>query len=503
MSSRNEKEYRDILAGAGLLDGEGELPELETLKAAVLAAKPLPIRAKRPSTTDPWLPQVEDAVERGVDIKALHAKLTRTDPAYNCSYSALKRAAVRVRKSRGVQAEDVSITVTTEPGERAQVDFGSVGKLIDPLTGELRKAHVFVMVLSHSRAMYAEIVFDQSAATWQQLHVNAFEFFGATPHTVVPDNLRAAVIRAAFGMADRHLVALNRNYVELARHYGFKVDPTPTYAPQKKGKVESGVKYVKTNFFKTYKEFADIDHASRELRSWLVNTANVRDHATTGRSPIELLDMSDRPAMRPLPTEKFEPITWHFATVHQDAHVMFERRLYSVPWRLVGKRVWIRANPHSVLVYCDDERVATHDRRESGLRSTNETHLPEYRRDLAHRSLPYWLKRGASLGEEVRDYLSEVDASDDVLSKLAEIQAIVMHLEKFPAHRVLGAVRRARFYGLYSAHELKRVLAKQLDFEPLPTVTTIAFGNLEAPRFARTAQEIVHQHMETDEHQRN
>jgi len=104
------------------------------------------------------------------------------------------------------------------------------------------------MVLGFSRHMFARIVFDQSVQTWLRLHVGAFAALGGVVETVVPDNLKSAVIRAAFGVGDG--IALNRSYRELARHYGFKIDPTPVYDPRKKGKVESSVKYVKGNFFR-------------------------------------------------------------------------------------------------------------------------------------------------------------------------------------------------------------------------------------------------------------
>ena len=132
----------------------------------------------------------------------------------------------------------MAIPVETEPGEVAQVDFGEVGRLFDPETQRLRRAWAFVMVLGFSRQMVVRVVFDQKLTTWLRLHVEAFEELGGVVRTVVPDNLKAAVIRAAFGVSSS--TALNRSYRELARHYGFKVDPTPPYAPQKKGKVESG-----------------------------------------------------------------------------------------------------------------------------------------------------------------------------------------------------------------------------------------------------------------------
>lgn len=102
------------------------------------------------------------------------------------------------------------------------------------------------MVLGHSRHMFCKVVFDQKIETWLELHVEAFDFFGGSPKVVVPDNLKAAVIRNAFGIGGDD-TELNRSYRELARHYGFKIDPTPPYSPKKKGKVESAVKYVKGN----------------------------------------------------------------------------------------------------------------------------------------------------------------------------------------------------------------------------------------------------------------
>jgi transposase len=107
--------------------------------------------------------------------------------------------------------------VETDPGDVAQVDFGYVGKLYDADAGKLKKAWVFVMTLGFSRHMVARIVFDQKIETWLRLHIECFEELGGVPKTIVPDNLKAAVIRAAFGVDEE--TALNRSYRVLARHY--------------------------------------------------------------------------------------------------------------------------------------------------------------------------------------------------------------------------------------------------------------------------------------------
>ncbi len=233
----------------------------------------------------------------------------------------------------------------------------------------------------------------QSTDTWLRLHVEAFEELGGVIETVVPDNLKAAVIRAAFGVDGG--TALNRSYRELARHCGFKVDPTPPFDPGKKGKVESGVKYVKRNFFRscTEKDAAVVEDL---LSRWVIEIAGTREHGTTHRRPLQVFHDIEQATLRPLPPARFEPTVWKEARVHQDSHVIFDKRLYSVPWKLIGQAVWIRATAATVAIFHDDARVATHARRELGPRSTVDGHLPEHRADLRHRSRSYWEERAAA-----------------------------------------------------------------------------------------------------------
>lgn len=178
--------------------------------------------------------------------------------------------------------------------------------------------------------------------------------------------------------------------------------------------------------------------------------------------------------------------------MHQDSHVAFERRMYSVPWRLVGREVWIRATPAAVIIYADDERVATHRRAGKGAWSTDEAHLPAARAALRHRGSTYWQARADRLGADVGQVVRELFESDDVLSQLRQVQAIVTHLEKFPVERAQAACRRASFYGNVSYRAIKGILAKALDREPLPAMAQQTLWP-EAPRFARSATTWVEQ----------
>lgn len=500
MSPNTERRYRTCLSQAGLLDGPAtETPELESLLSVVEQARPS--ATERPdherSTVEPFREVVQELVAKGLLARAIYDRLRlQHGSEFQISYDAMKRFVRRLRAESGVSPDEVAIPVQTEPGDVAQVDFGFVGWLYDPRRGAMRKAWVFVMVLAYSRHIFAKVTFDQRAETWVQLHIEAFDFFGGAPQTLVPDNLKAAVVRCAFGVYDEP--ALNRTYRDLARHYGCKIDPTPPRAPKKKGKVESSVKYVKRNGL-AGRDGQDIDEINPMLLVWCRDIAGQRIHGVTGRKPLEVFDATEQAHLAALPARRYEPTVWKQARVHQDSHVVFDRRLYSVPWRWLGRTVWICATASSVAIFGDDVRIATHDRRSSGTHSTLESHLPEHRRDFRHRGREFWVARAERIGPETSALVAEVFDSDLVLSQLRAVQSIVTHLEGFPRSRAEATSQRARFFGTYDYRGIKAILAKGLDFEPLPQLPLPMSGSTERPRFARSAAELMASITEADD----
>jgi transposase len=489
MSPNTEREYRQALIAASLLKGPStELPAPEVLKAAVLEHRPVPgPGAHERSKIGRWAPKVKALLDGGLTPKVIWHRLREKEPDFNGSYSQVKRLCRALTREAGVRAKDVAIPVVTLPGKEAQVDFGYVGKLYDPEQKRLRKAWCFVMVLSHSRAMCVRVVFDQKITTWLRLHVSCFEELGGVPEIVRPDNLKAAVIRAAFTPSDP--TELNRSYRELARHYGFKIDPTPPYSPEKKGKVESGVKYAKRAFFKG-REGEPIDEVREALAWWVPNVAALRTHGTTGRVPAEAF-AEEKPHLLELPPQPFELMEWKKAKVHQDSHVLMDKRFYSVPWRLVGREVWVRATEATIQIYADDTRVATHSRRGPGPRSTNDAHLPEGRRGYRYRDRAHWEKEAEAMGPHVAQLVTEIFDADDVLYALRPVQATMGLLSTLPPERVEAVCKRASFYGITSYGEIKRIVRKGLDAEPLPLAMAPGHGHLSAPRFARNLGELL------------
>jgi hypothetical protein len=333
--------------------------------------------------------------------------------------------------------------------------------------------------------MVARIVFDQKIETWLRLHIECFEELGGVPKTIVPDNLKAAVIRAAFGVDEE--TALNRSYRELARHYGFVVDPTPPRSPEKKGKVESSVRYVKHNYFKAHAP-QDIREARGGLQRWLVDIAGQRRHGTTGQRPAEVFVQQEKSLLLKLPRERMDLVAWQRAKLHRDCHAVFRGEFYSAPWHLVGKHLELRVTRHAVTVYHEDSYICTHDRVARGKRATIESHLPDQRSALRHRSREHWESLAYAIGKPAGDYVTAIFESDDVLQKLRQVQAVVTHLQGFPDTRANAACVRALHYANYSFKGIKDILRRGLDLIPIP-----GGGNRLAdhwstkPRFSRVS----------------
>jgi transposase len=485
MSRNTVRTYISTLDASGLLTGPVDLlPELAVLRAALPGRRP----PQEVSSVVDWLPQVRELVARGASPGAIHDFLRTNDADFHGSLPAVKRLVARCRRDLGPRAADVVLPVVSSPGEIAQVDFKYAEYLHNPAKDAPCRAWIFIMVLAHSRHMFAKVVFDQRADTWQQLHVEAFAFFGGVPRVIVPDNLKAAVIKAAFGTGDDP--QLHRGYCELARHYGFTIDPTPPRSPEKKGKVEAGAKYVGLNFLRTLPDGLDLVEANRRLERWVLEVAGRRTHGTTHKQPLKTFEEEERGTLLPLPAQRYRITVWRAARVHRDAHVQFDRRFYSVPFRFIGATVHLRATPDRVQFYVEDETVAVHDRSGPGQFSTFDEHLPVERVAQRQRNAAFWLARAAHLGPEVEGLAHEIVSLGGAINPIRQVMAIVGLLERHPSDRANNVARRARHFGSRRYREIAEMLRKGLDFEPLPPELPLA-PVPPNPRFARDLHSLL------------
>lgn len=304
-------------------------------------------------------------IQQGLSAVRIHEELNKEGIAVG--YSTVKTE-VRYLKRKS----DIFIRVHSKAGEEAQVDFGYVGFTPDS-TGKRRKTWIFNMRLSYSRLDYYEEVHDQRVETFIQCHINAFKFFGGVPATVKIDNLKAAILEANF-----YEPIYQRHYLAFSEFYGFQSLPCRVYRPNDKGKVESGIKYIKSNFF-AGRKFTDKKQLQNHLSHWL-KKANSRTHGTTKKVPMQIFNNEEKQALRPLPLEEFNLNKLGSRKVYHDCHIYVEHNYYSVPFSYVGKTVDISIGDKLIQIYDQGKLIASHGKLKSaGEFSTQKGHYPKYK----------------------------------------------------------------------------------------------------------------------------
>ena len=433
----------------GWLDPELSLPD--ELELATHFAEKL----KKVSTTSLILPhhdQVKAWQESGVQGTTIHQALIRQFD-FGGSYSSLRRYLNKLA------AANPTVTTVMEfpPGDAAQIDFGAGPKMIDRVSGELRKTWIFVMTLAWSRHMYAEFIWDQSVATWLACHRRAFEWFGGVPARTVIDNPKCAITKACYHDPD-----VQRAYADCAEGYAFLIAPCPVRDPQKKGRVESNVKYVK-NAFVPLREFRGLSDANDPLKKWVMEVAGNRIHGTTRVQPLKRFAEVERDLLKPLPDIPPELAVWATAKVHGDCHVQFEKCRYSVPYRLVHQSLWLRATDTSVRVYKEHTLQAIHPRlTRPGDRSTLDEHLPPNALAYKMKDAQWCLKQARQIGSHCELVINHLFA-DRVLDNLRGAQGIVGFSKRYGKIRVNAACQRALAFENVRYRAVKQILEKGLD----------------------------------------
>jgi transposase len=454
ISRATVRKYRQWATAQGYLRPDSVLPDDATLTAA-LGAPPQPPRAV--STVEPYREIVERLLDQGVEMTAMFQRL-QEDYGYTGSYSSVRRY---VHHLQPTEPEAV-IRVHTAPGEEAQVDFGSVGKLYDPQSGRVRTAYVFVATLCYSRHQYAELVFDQKTETWIALHRRAFQNWGGVPRRIVPDNLKAAVKQALL-----HDPVLGEAYRRMAQHYGFVISPTRPYTPRHKGKVENGVHYVKRNFM-AGQDFLDIYAANQRLMTWVRERAGTRRHGTTHQAPWHLFSEYEQAALLPLSPDPFTLCEIKPVKVHPDCHVVITGSYYSVPYSYIGQTLYAHIGERVVEIFCGQHLVATHERsQEPGQWHTRLQHYPTAKAAYLEGTPDHCRQQAARLGPATSEVV-ETLLAERPLDRLRSVQALLRLEGKVGPQRLEAACARALYFGDSRYRRIKEILNAALDREPLP-----------------------------------
>ena len=269
------------------------------------------------------------------------------------------------------------------------------------------------------------------------------------------------------------------------------ISPCPVADPEKKGRVEAGVKYVKNAFF-PLRTFANINVANKELESWVTGEAGNRIHGTTRKRPLDLFGSVEKNFLGPLPDRPVEIVVWEKHKVQNTGHITFEKNSYSVPYFHIKKDVWVKAGDTLLWIY--DQKtslIATHPRlKGAGRRNTVDAHMPPNAQAYFMKD-PVWCREKAGrIGPACREVVEQLFA-DTVMDNLRKVQGILNLAERNTPPRLEEACKRALVFGNIHYRTIKSILDKGLDIvseetarEQLPSIYTQGKNRFAPPSSA-------------------
>ncbi len=350
-------------------------------------------------------------------------------------------------------------------GERLFVDYaGQTVELVDPATGEIRQAQVFVAVLGASSYTYAEATWTQTLPDWIGAHVRALAFLGGVPRQIVPDNLKAGVTKANW-----YEPTLNQTYQDFAGHYGTAILPARPRKPRDKAKVEAGVLVVERWILARLRNqrFFSLAELNSAIGALLVDL-NDRPMRRLGVSRRRLFEELDRPALGAMPSEPYVYAEWRLRRAGLDYHVDVDGHYYSVPYRLVKQQVEARITQRTIELFHKGERVACHVRGGArGRHTTVPEHMPSSHRRHAGWTIERIKRDAASLGP------STAMLADLILESRPHPEqgyraciGILRLARQYGAERLEAACTRGLEIGARSYGSISSILQNGLDRRP-------------------------------------
>ena len=459
--------------------------------ACIAEQLPSQYTAPRQSKAEPYREFITQAVEEGVCATVIHQRLV-DNYDFKGAYNSVQRFVQQIKAS---DLSEMTVPLHFAIGEAAQVDFGKGPCLYDERIQKEIDTWFFVMTLCWSRHQYAELVTHQDIETWLRCHQNAFCWFGGVAGKIIVDNAKCAIVKACY-----HDPTVQRSYEGFAQDYGFIISACPPYDPQKKGRVESGVKFIKSNFL-PLRQLKSLQHANEELKKWVTTVAGLREHGSTFKKPIEEFNATEKASLKPLPERLPEIAVWQKVSLYRDCHVRYHYCHYSAPFDLYKKPLWLKATPTTVSIYHEHTCVAHHARLfKKGEKSTKKAHLPPNARYYLTRNREWCLNHSGTIGENCSLIIKTLieHPTQDLLRQAQGILSLADIYEKTALEK---ACQRALAFQVANYRTIKDILEKGLETEPLtadePIENTRAIYQGDA-HFQRSSDEF-NQHQKEKE----
>jgi len=419
-------------------------------------------KIERKSILDEHKQYILELYQQGLNAYLIYQRII-SEKGVKVSYTTVK---AYVRKFK---TAEVYIPLLTPPGQEAQVDFGYAGFFTKD--GRNVKVWVFSMVLSHSRFAYYEMVTNQTVETFIGCHIHAFEYFAGVPAIVKIDNLRSGVMEASF-----YEPVLQKEYNDFLNHYNAGGVTCRIRRGQDKGKVESGIKYVKGNFFKGLKNREYYD-AEKELKKWNESVCNQRVHGTTRRIPAEVLSSYEKAYLKALPQNRYEILNIQRRKVNNYGHIFFKGNYYSVPYKYIGEELVLKSNGRILRIYLGFDEVAAHEiHNGSGEFKTIDEHKMPSKR---FKPDEYYYSKALEIGRYAAEFIDVYKEERPENWKKALLG--ICSLKRTYGTEILElACKRSIDYRLISYKSVKKICEQGLYRKEIQLVTHASGGGFES-----------------------
>lgn len=394
----------------------------------------------RPSKLDPFREMIKEAVEQYPKVKAPVILRMLQDKGFEGKITIVRDY---LRQLRGHREKQAFIRFESGPGQQMQVDWGHFGSLA--YGDSARKLYALAVIESHSRMLHISFTHSQNQSSLHQGLIDAFRYFGGTPKELVVDNMLTAVTERAGSV-----VRFNDAFLDFLRHFGITPKACNIRAPHEKGKVENSIKYLRSNFW-PLRNFSDLEDVNHQVLTWLDKTANQRQHQTTGKKPVDLL--AD---LKPLPMLPDFRET-QTLRVYKDFAVRFDANVYTVPPRLVGRQVTLKADNRTVTIYYKDKSVAVHHR---SWKKKKRVQLPSHKEQVKKLKKQLLMDRQImifmSLGQEAIDFLEKLSGASQPIKKT--VKQLLNLNDQYGTSSLIAALRKALEHKLYGADYVQNIL---------------------------------------------
>lgn len=432
-------------------DGPGSDPPVSNPAISITGS------AGRRSCCVPLRAVILAKLEQGLSARRIWQDLT-AEHSFTDSYQSVQRFVRTLRAATPLPFRRMEC----EPGEEAQVDFGRGAPILVPADPsrpggkpKRRTTHLFRIVLSCSRKAYSEVVYRQTTEDFLRCLENAFRHFGGVPRTLVPDNLKAAVLNA-----DWYDPELNPKILAFCQHYGTVCLPTRPRTPRHKGKVERGVGYAQSNALKgrTFDSLAD---ENRFLGEWETTVADTRIHGTTRKQVGPYFEAVEKPALLPLPIERFPFFHEAQRIVNRDGHVEVAKAYYSAPPEFLGRTVWARWDGRVVRLFDRELRqIAIHAQLEPGRFGTDARHIAAQKRGGIERGTAWWLRKAYSIGAQTGRW-AEALLTQRGIHSVRIIMGLVSLTQRHRDAEIEQSCRIAHSHAAWRLRDIRNLLKRQ------------------------------------------